>query len=426
MELQEYKPSDVLRSVPTYNAHLSNKVTNAKHKLASRQVIFTDLSDDHISTGENKWEKARSSSRQLNLQCEPKVDVDRVTTMVEPNLQPNRTFDLREQVEDLSAQLEELNRITRGCLTHPRECFCQDCKRSPPSANQSSRPRDTVPATPPLVNLTEPTDCCVSCLVPCALKANQQTSGMDLDWNSSQINHLQDRQYSLQNQLSQMNERLTAMQDRCTTKDTTVGLVPSREMDVDEHLARRARSHSIRLNDMTEERATTKLNASKPRLVRSPNDTKKTPCKRTPLHEKPFVIGTVQSTGRRSGPPNTRLNRPDKSPNRADLKRAYDIVDGDAERTLAELASRLCSSQAALDSRLCDIKTSSQPDKSGEQDQLELKQLATQLCSIQSELRDQLAGIQLLASVLYASHFLDISESVHIAPNFCAAEQPFS
>ncbi|KAF7261540.1 hypothetical protein EG68_00796, partial [Paragonimus skrjabini miyazakii] len=298
------------------------------------------------------------------------------------------------QVEDLSLQLEELNRITRGCLTHPHDCFCHDCKRSSLSVNQNNRPRDTVPATPPLVNLTGPTDCCVSCLVPCALKTNQHTSGMDLDQHSSQINHLQDRQCSLQNQLSQLNERLTAIQDRHTTKDATVGFVPSREMDVDEHLARRARSHSIRLNAMTEERAMIKPNTSRHRIVRSPNDPRKTPGKRTPLHEKPFVIGTVQSANRRSGPPNTRLNRPDKSPNRMDLKLADDIEDEDAERTLAELASRLCSSQAALDSRMCDMNMSSQAEKSDEQDQVELKQLATQLCSIQSELREQLAELQ--------------------------------
>ncbi|KAF5397315.1 hypothetical protein PHET_09740 [Paragonimus heterotremus] len=393
MELQECKPSDVLRSVRMNNAHLSNKISNAKHKLASRQVIFTDLSEDHISTGEHRQEKSRPGL-QLNLQSEPKIDVRRATTMVEPNLQTNHTFDLREQVEDLSVQLEELNRITRGCLTHPRDCFCHDCNRSSLSVNQTSRPRDSVPATPPLLNLTEPTDCCVSCLVPCAVKTNQQTSGMNMDEHSSQINHLQDRQYSLQNQLSRLNERLTAMQDKHTTKDTTVGLVPSREMDVDEHLARRTRSHSIRLNAMTEESAMTKPNTLKHRLVRSPNDPKKTSGKRTPLHEKPFVTGTVQSNNRRHGPPNTRLNRPDKSPVCMDLKRADDIDDGDAEQTLAELASRLCSSQAALDSRLCDMNMSSQADKSGEQDLVEVKQLATQLCSIQSELRDQLAELQ--------------------------------
>ncbi|KAF7234343.1 hypothetical protein EG68_12158 [Paragonimus skrjabini miyazakii] len=108
MELQEYKPSSVLRSVPMKNAHLGNNIANAKHKLASRQVIFTDLSEGHISTGEQKREKARPSSRQLNLISEPKLDTERVTTMVEPNLQVNHTFDLRGQVSEFCKLLSDI------------------------------------------------------------------------------------------------------------------------------------------------------------------------------------------------------------------------------------------------------------------------------------------------------------------------------
>ncbi|TNN20191.1 hypothetical protein EWB00_004804 [Schistosoma japonicum] len=145
----------------------------------------------------------------------------------------NDPVDLKEKVQDLSMQLEEICKYARSSLNENEECFCHDLvggKCLLPQNHiytESSRLK-----TPPELWLSKP-DCCQSCTVPCHVKADITNSTNST--NNLQTLHPLTDEERLQNNLNDIRHRLSLLQDNYAPK-----LLPPTsnafERDIDEHL----------------------------------------------------------------------------------------------------------------------------------------------------------------------------------------------
>ncbi|KAK4475229.1 hypothetical protein MN116_002305 [Schistosoma mekongi] len=205
---------------------------NVKSKLASRKVIFEDplcLNDnDAISDGVMINNEVHHYNNGINDAVSDKIGLD--LGYINDN---NDLVDLKEKVQDLSTQLEEISKYARSSLNENDECFCHDLvggKCLLPQNHlytESSRLK-----TPPELWLSKP-DCCQSCTVPCHVKADITNSTNST--NNLQTLHSHTDEERLQHNLSDIRHRLSLLQDNYAPK-----LLPTSsstfERDIDEHL----------------------------------------------------------------------------------------------------------------------------------------------------------------------------------------------
>ncbi|CAL8097513.1 unnamed protein product [Calicophoron daubneyi] len=359
----------------------------AKQKLASRKVVF-DQNHFGSNFGLDENEPLHAKIKQSSLSKLNSVD---------------GPLDLREQVQDLSAQLEELGRLTRSVSKHPPDCFCHGCSLSArptgPADIPGHRLPHELPNTPPPVCLNPEPDCCVSCTVPCAVsrcaeKDADEKETADLTY-FEQMSRLNDRQQTLKSQLLDLSNRLSTAQAQCSSEPSGNHTFKiSRERDVDEHLDQLARCAVL---DGTS--PTSSPREVRPLRIRNLPEQKPTRSKQastsTTEQRKPFVCGRVRPLDL-SANRNFRVRkRPTVQANQNASRLSEMGSQDDPECTLAELAARLSNSEAALSSKLLELDNEGRDGNiSSEQTSSELRDLAEELRTMQSELRDQLAEVQ--------------------------------
>nr|CAH8876383.1 unnamed protein product [Trichobilharzia regenti] len=213
------------------NIHLKNKdgvisvvrskqptATTVKSKLASRKVVF----ENPICLNDNCSDVNQPSIFNNNTEDQKNI------------LHDEEPFDLKEQVKDLSMQLEEICKYARSSVNENVNCFCHElvggkCLLPLNDAYNTITPRLI---TPPEVWVSKP-DCCQSCTVPC--RANVCVPEPESPIHSPNKKQLIVDEKSLQDNLNDIKHRLSMLQNDCTNK-TLPSTSSKAERDVDEHL----------------------------------------------------------------------------------------------------------------------------------------------------------------------------------------------
>ncbi|XP_018655099.1 hypothetical protein Smp_135300 [Schistosoma mansoni] len=245
--MNEYIPSNINLTKKNGMLTVTNgkkpttTTTKVRSKLASRKVIFEDplcLNDKEIVADELLVQKEAdylSDNHNINSVISNKTGGN-----LESINDDTELVDLKEKVQDLSVQLEEICKYSRSHLNENDACFCHDLVGGkcllPKNRFNTDSPRLS---TPPKTWFSKP-DCCQSCTVPCCVKAN--SSSTNLLNNPEKL--LTDEEL-LQDNLNDIRHRLSLLQDNYAPKQLPSSVSNKIERDIDEHLEKLNKENSI-------------------------------------------------------------------------------------------------------------------------------------------------------------------------------------
>ncbi|CAH8653487.1 unnamed protein product [Heterobilharzia americana] len=232
--MNEYIPSDLrLRNkdgIISLTRGKQSTPTTVRSKLASRKVIFEDpfCLNDNCPTTDQPATDIRVGHQNIENEI-----FNKTVEGTENINYDKESFDLKEQVQDLSTQLEEICKYARSSLNENDDCFCHELVGGkcllPQNQGYSTSPRLK---TPPEVWVSKP-DCCQSCTVPCRVKSGVPKSETSVDTSEKKQSFYDDDQ--LQDHMNDIKRRLSLIQNNYANK-VLPPTSSKAERDIDEHL----------------------------------------------------------------------------------------------------------------------------------------------------------------------------------------------
>ncbi|CAH8680612.1 unnamed protein product [Schistosoma rodhaini] len=414
--MNEYIPSNINLTKKNGMLTVTNgkkpttTTTKVRSKLASRKVIFEDplcLNDKEIVADELLVQKEAdylSDNHNINSVISNKTGGN-----LESINDDTELVDLKEKVQDLSVQLEEICKYSRSHLNENDACFCHDLVGGkcllPKNRFNTDSPRLS---TPPKTWFSKP-DCCQSCTVPCCVKAN--SSSTNLLNNPEKL--LTDEEL-LQDNLNDIRHRLSLLQDNYAPKQLPSSVSNKIERDIDEHLEKLNKENSIQKqyrHSPTNQKLTNKTIKGKSitdqkRSVdhqslnskTNPTTTKKQFELNQQQNKKIPKEKFIHSSHNKLKLPNNKLkcenllkSLNEKKDNNLTKTIIYDNDYDDPEMTLNKLEKYLETSDMIIDSKVEDLKT-----KNAQQETKldETKEMVNELRSVYQEIKDLLLNVR--------------------------------